>query len=106
MAAILILGVWSFSGAAISFLHLVGLLLVVAICVDYGIFYQENRGGDISLTYQAMAASMLTSALAFGSLMAADSTPMKILAGVVALGVILGFVFCPIVIRQKDGFPL
>ena len=102
LAAFLILGLWSLSGASVSFLHLVGFLLVVAICVDYGIFYQENRGGDISLTYQAMAASMLTSALAFGSLMAADSTSLKILSGVVAFGVLLGFLLCPLIIKTKS----
>ena len=102
LAAVLILGVWSLSGAAVSFLHLVGFLLVVAICVDYGIFYQENRGGDISLTYQAMAASMLTSALAFGCLGTADSASLRILAGVVALGVLLGFLFCPLIIRHPE----
>lgn len=101
LAAFIILAVWSFSGAAISFLHLVGFLLVVAICVDYGIFYQENRGGDIALTYQAMAASMLTSALAFGSLMTAESTSLKILAGVVTFGVLLGFVLCPLIIKVE-----
>ncbi|MCK5889999.1 MAG: MMPL family transporter [Methylococcales bacterium] len=99
IAAFLIIAVWSFTGEAISFLHLVGFLLVVAICVDYGIFYQENRGGDINLTYQAMAASMLTSALAFGSLLMAESTSLRILAGVVAFGVVLGFVFCPLIIK-------
>ena len=102
LAAVLILGAWSLSGAAVSFLHLVGFLLVVAICVDYGIFYQENRGGDISLTYQAMAASMLTSALAFGCLGTADSASLRILAGVVALGVLLGFLFCPLIIRHPE----
>lgn len=102
LAAFLILGVWSFSGEAISFLHLVGFLLVVAICVDYGIFYQENRGGDISLTYQAMAASMLTSAVAFGSLILAESTSLRILAGVVTLGVLLGFLFCPLIIKVEQ----
>ena len=102
LAAFLILVIWSFSGAAISFLHLVGFLLVVAICVDYGIFYQENRGGDIALTYQAMAASMLTSALAFGSLMTAESTSLRILAGVVAFGVVLGFILCPLIIKVEQ----
>ncbi len=100
LAAFLILIVWSFTGAAISFLHLVGFLLVIAICVDYGIFYQENRGGNITLTYQAMAVSMLTSAVAFGSLVTAESTSLRILSGVVAFGVILGFVLCPLIIRQ------
>jgi len=103
LAAFLILMLWSYTGEAISFLHLVGFLLVIAICVDYGIFYQENRGGDINLTYQAMAASMLTSALAFGSLITAESTSLRILAGVVAIGVILGFTLCPIIIKTGNN---
>lgn len=101
LAAFLILAAWSFTGEAISFLHLVGFLLVVAICVDYGIFYQENRGGNIVLTYQAMAASMLTSALAFGSLITAESTSLRILSGVVAIGVVIGFLLCPLLIRVE-----
>lgn len=103
LSAFLILAVWSYTGAAISFLHMVGFLLVVAICVDYGIFFQENRGGNIGLTYQAMAASMLTSALAFGSLMMAESTSLKILAGVVTVGVLLGFLICPIIIKADNS---
>jgi len=99
LAAFLILAIWSFTGEAVSFLHLVGFLLVVAICVDYGIFYQENRGGNITLTYQAMAASMLTSALAFGSLITAETASLRILAGVVAVGVVLGFLLCPLIIK-------
>lgn len=103
ISAFLILAVWSFTGVAISFLHLVGFLLVVAICVDYGIFYQENRGGNVSLTYQAMAASMLTSALAFGSLITAESASLRILASVVAVGVFLGFTLCPLIIKSKHN---
>ena len=99
LAAFIIITIWSVTGAAISFLHLVGFLLVVAICVDYGIFYQENRGGDGQLTYQAMAASMLTSAVAFASLMLAESTSLQILSGVVTFGVVLGFILCPIIIN-------
>jgi len=102
LAAVLILGIWSMTHEAISFLHLVGFLLVIAICVDYGIFYQENRGGDIVLTYQAMAASMLTSALAFGGLIFAESTSLKIMAGIVAVGVVLGFMLCPLIIKTEQ----
>ncbi len=103
LSAFLILALWSFTGEAISFLHLVGFLLVVAICVDYGIFYQENRGGDINLTYQAMAASMLTSALAFGCLITAESASLRILASVVAFGVVLGFILCPLIIKTEQN---
>lgn len=102
LAAMMILGFWSLTGVAISFLHLVGFLLVIAICVDYGIFYQENRGGDSALSYQAMGAAMLTSALAFACLMVSDSTSLKILSGVVVLGVVLGFLLCPILIKPNN----
>ncbi|MGR9105680.1 MAG: MMPL family transporter [Gammaproteobacteria bacterium] len=105
LAAFFILGFWSLCGAAISFLHLVGFLLAVSVCVDYGIFYQENRSGDIAVTYQAMAASMLTSVLAFGSLGAANTASLRILAGVVALGIFLGFLLCPLMIRQPPATP-
>jgi predicted exporter len=104
LSALAILSICSFFGVAISFLHLVSFLLIVSICVDYGIFYQENRGGDLGLTYQAMAASMLTSTLAFGCLIVADTAILKTLAEVVASGVLLGFLLCPIIIdKQKKG---
>jgi len=101
-SAVIILGFWSLTGTAISFLHLIGFLLVVAICVDYGIFYQENRGGNSALTYQAMGAAMLTSALAFACLLISESTALKMLAGVVVLGVLLGFLLCPILIKPRS----
>jgi len=101
LSAFMILGFLSLSGTAINFLHLVGFLLVVSICGDYGIFYLENRGEDITLTYQAMCAAMLTSALAFACLMISNSTSLKMLSGVVVLGVVLGFLLCPIIIKTS-----
>jgi len=101
LAALLILAGWSWTGAAISFLHLVGFLLAVAICVDYGIFYQENRSGNIALTYRSMMASMLTSAVAFASLAMATTAALQTLGGIVATGVVLGFLLCPVLIRHN-----
>ncbi len=102
LSALLILTLWSWTGEAISFLHLVGFLLAVAICVDYGIFYQENRSGHLALTYQAMAASMLTSALVFGCLFFAQTSMLQTLAKVVSGGVILGFLLCPVLIKPRE----
>ena len=102
LAALMILALWAWTGEAISFLHLIGFLLAVAICVDYGIFYQENRSGHLTLTYQAMAASMLTSALVFGCLIFAETSMLQTLAKVVSCGVVLGFLLCPILIKPKE----
>lgn len=103
LSASIIFVLWSIFQTQVSFLHLIGFILVVAICVDYGIFYQENRAGDAITTYQAMAASMLTSALAFGCLAVADTAILKTLAGVVSLGVVLGFLLCPLFIRHVES---
>lgn len=103
LAALLILALWAWTGEAISFLHLVGFLLAVAICVDYGIFYQENRSGQLALTYQAMAASMLTSALVFGCLIFAQTSMLQTLAKVVSCGVVLGFLLCPVLIKPDKS---
>ncbi len=103
LAACVMLGFWAVSGVAVSFLHLVGFLLAVSICVDYGIFYQENRSGQIELTYQAIAASMLTSILAFACLWVSESSILRTLGSVVVLGVLLGFLLCPIFIRPSQG---
>jgi predicted exporter len=103
LAALLILALWAWTGESISFLHLVGFLLAVAICVDYGIFYQENRSGHVLLTYQAMLASMLTSALVFGCLIFAQTSMLQTLAKVVSCGVVLGFLLCPILIKPKEN---
>lgn len=101
-AIIFIFGVWSILKQPISFLHLIGALLAVAICVDYGIFYSENRSGNQVLTYQAMGASMLTTFVAFASLSISSNPLLQTLSVAVTLGVGIGFLLCPILIRPID----
>lgn len=100
-ASLLIAGAWSLSGKPLSFLHLTGFMLAISICDDFGIFFRENRGGELGLTYRAMAASMLTSALAFGCLAAAETSMLRTLAAVVGLGVVIGFLLCPVMIKPQ-----
>lgn len=101
-AAVVIAGVWSLTGQPMSFLHLTGFLLAISICDDFGIFFRENRGGELGLTYRAMAASMLTSALAFGCLAAAETSMLRTLSAVVGLGVVIGFLLCPVMIKPRQ----
>jgi predicted exporter len=100
----IVLGGWGISGEPLGMLHLVGLLLAVAICVDYGIFFVENRAGDRGLTYQAIVVSALTTLAAFSSLGLAENPALKSLAWSIAPGVFFGFLLCPLLIRNKsDG---
>jgi predicted exporter len=97
----IVLGAWGISGEPLGMLHLVGLLLAVAICVDYGIFFIENRAGDRGLTYQAIVVSALTTIAAFSSLGLAENPALKSLAWSIAPGVLFGFLLCPLLIRTK-----
>ena len=94
------LGFWGLSGYPLSILHLLGLLLVVAISVDYGIFFYENRADDMKLTYQAIVISALTTIMAFMSLALAENPALQVLAWTIAPGVLLGFLLCPLFIQK------
>ncbi|MEN8260409.1 MAG: hypothetical protein ABFS02_07465 [Pseudomonadota bacterium] len=102
LAALFILAAFALTGHPVSFLHIVGFLLAVAICVDYGIFYLENRTHDKALTYQAMGASMLTTLIAFGALALAENPTLRALLAAVSLGVLVGYLLCPVVIRTHQ----
>jgi predicted exporter len=97
----IVVGGWGISGQPLGMLHLVGLLLAVAICVDYGIFFIENRAHDRGLTYQAIVVSALTTIAAFSSLGLAENPALKSLAWSIAPGVFFGFLLCPLLIRIK-----
>ncbi|MEQ1636243.1 MAG: MMPL family transporter [Methylococcales bacterium] len=100
LSMLILLGIWALSGMPLSFLHLVGFLMVIAICTDYGIFYQENPDGNIRLTYQSIFVSMLTNIGAFGCLNFVNTSTLKTLALCVMYGLILGFLLCPIMIKH------
>ncbi|MCU7814953.1 MAG: MMPL family transporter [Candidatus Thiodiazotropha sp. (ex Lucinoma kastoroae)] len=94
---------WSLAAAPMGMLHLVGLLLAAAICVDYGIFFMENRGGSRQLTIQAIATSAFTSAISFSCLGVAETPALHALALTVAPGVLLGFLLCPVMLDQQNS---
>lgn len=89
----------------VSFFHLLAVLLTVAICVDYGIFYTERRAEDVLATYRAMGASMLTTVTAFAALGLAENPVLETLAVAVVLGVSAGFLLCPLLLPEFASRP-
>lgn len=102
VAASLVVLCWVLLAYPLSILHLLGLLLMVAICVDYGIFFYENRSGNMRVTYQAIVMSSLTTMVAFFSLALAENPALQVLAWTVAPGVVLGFLLCPVLIQKAQ----
>ncbi|OIO74029.1 MAG: hypothetical protein AUJ57_03180 [Zetaproteobacteria bacterium CG1_02_53_45] len=99
----IVLGCWGLSGQPLGMLHLVGMLLAVAICVDYGIFFIENRAHNAGLTYQAIVVSAMTTMVAFSCLGLAENPALQTLAWTIAPGVFFGFFLCPLLIRPKPA---
>jgi predicted exporter len=100
LSLMLLLGLWGLSGAPMGMLHLIGLLLTAAVCVDYGVFFLENRSGNRERTFQAITVSAITTAAAFASLGAAENPALHALAGTVAPGVLAGFLLCPVMLGR------
>ncbi len=99
-SVLFIFAIWALMVEEVSFLHVIGLLLSVSLCVDYGIFFMDNRGQDSDITYHAIAASTLTTLASFGALGLGKTPTLPILAVSVSLGVTLGFLLCPLLIQQ------
>lgn len=102
-SGLFIFAAWAVMGEEVSFLHVIGLLLSVSLCVDYGIFFMENRGQDTDITYHAIASSTLTTLASFGALALGKTPTLPILALSVSLGVTLGFLLCPLLIRLQPA---
>lgn len=101
-ATLFIFAGWALIGEEVSFLHVIGLLLAISLCVDYGIFFVENRAGDADVTYHAIAASTLTTLVSFGALGLGKTPTLPILALSVTLGVAVGFLLCPLLIAKPN----
>jgi len=102
-SVLFIFAAWVAMGEEVSFLHVIGLLLSVSLCVDYGIFFMDNRGQDTDVTYHAIASSTLTTLASFGALGLGKTPTLPILALSVSLGVTLGFLLCPLLISLKPS---
>lgn len=96
-----VLGIWGIWGKPMGMLHLVGLLLAAAICVDYSIFFFKNVREDRALTFQAITMSALTSTVSFACLGVADNPALQALAWTVAPGILAGFLLCPAILGRK-----
>ena len=102
-ALLFVFGIAGIIGRPMHMIHLIGLLLTAAICVDYGIFFFENRSNNRTLTFQAISASALTSGASFASLGIAQNPGLQALAWTVAPGIFIGFLLCPVILRKGQN---
>ena len=97
LAAGATLGVLALCGVGVGLLHVVALLLVLSMGVDYGVFLAESRDDPegFTATLLSVVIACLSTVLAFGLLAMSDSPALRAIGVTVGLGVLLSLVLAP-----------
>jgi predicted exporter len=84
-------------GMPLNLLHLVGVLLVLSMGADYGIFVVESRDDaeELGATLVSLVVAMLSTVLSFGLLGMSTNPALAALGITAGLGTLLSVVFAP-----------
>jgi len=92
----LTLAILTLAGVELDLLHLVSLLLISAMGVDYGVFMAETRaGGATGATFVGMLFAALTTLLGFGLLAFSDNPAMSSIGVTITVGIIATVLLAP-----------
>lgn len=99
LAGFLTIGTFGWLGVPLNVLHAVGLVLVLSMGVDFGIFVAEGRASDEE-TARALVGiftATLTTLLSFGLLAWSQSPALRALGSTMSLGLVWSLLLCPAV---------
>lgn len=105
MAVLVVLGVLGWTGQSINIFHLLALLLVLGIGVDYTLFLEEGRGHR-QPTLLAIVLSALTTLLSFGLLALSETAAVSAFGIVVLIGVMVCVVLAPMLCGRDRADPV
>ena len=98
LAGGLALAVTSLLGEPLTFIHLVTLLVVLSMGVDYGIFLVESdRGSDVGPTLTSLTVACGSTVASFGALALSAQPAMHAMGLITAVGVLASLVLAPTV---------
>jgi predicted exporter len=110
MVVVALLGGFSVFGIETNLLHVISLMMVMGMGVDYGVFlvdtFAEQRA--FSATMLSLLLSCLTTVFVFGTLAISDHPALRAIGLTTGLGVLLAFVFAPLTLlligsADRDG---
>jgi predicted exporter len=98
LAAVTSLALLSLAGVELNLLHVLGLMLVLSIGEDYGVFVVEaaRKRTDTGVAMVGTALSCATTALSFGLLAMSANPALRALGQTAALGSALSFALTPV----------
>jgi predicted exporter len=96
LAAFAALSVLALCGVPLDLFHVLGVLLVLSMGEDYGVFLVEHESGpELPATVLGIVLACLTTVFSFGLLALSDIPALRSLGQLVSIGVLLSLVFAP-----------
>lgn len=99
VSALLVPAVLSLVGEPFTFFHAMGLVLVVAIGVDYTIFCVETPTGHHSVTMLAILLATFTTLLSFGLLGLSSARAVQAFGFTLLIGIVAAYLLAPLASR-------
>jgi predicted exporter len=95
LAAWITLGLLGYSGVALNLFHVLALLLVLGVGIDYSIFFAESQSHR-DTTMLAVVLSTITTLLSFGLLALSQTAAIRSFGIVVSIGMVCALLFSPL----------
>jgi predicted exporter len=98
LVALVVLAMLAVLGEPANLLHVMSLVMVMGMGVDYGIFCVDSvgRGEDFGSTLLSLLLSCLTTALVFGTLAFSSQPSLRAIGMTTGIGILLSFALAPL----------
>jgi predicted exporter len=91
------------AGVALTLLHLIGMLLIVAVGSNYALFFDRHAGHMAATTLASLAIANLSTCLGFGVLALSGVPILEALGTSVAPGAFVALLFCSLFAAARHG---
>ena len=95
LAAWITLGLLGYAGVTLNLFHILALLLVLGVGIDYSIFFAESQN-ERDTTMLAVMLSTMTTLLSFGLLALSQTAAIRSFGIVVSIGMVCALLFSPL----------
>jgi predicted exporter len=106
LAVLIVAAALALAGEALTLMHLVGLLLIVAVGSNYALFFAGAEQGPAPLTLAALVIANLSTVLGFGLLVLSRVPVLTALGVTVAPGTLLALLLSALLLGRRAAPPL
>ncbi len=105
LVAVLVLAGFAATGEPVNLLHIISLIMVMGMGVDYGIFLVDAREDPehFRATLVSLLLSCLTTVFVFGTLAISEHPALRAMGTVTGLGVLASLVLAPVSLVVVEG---